>query len=110
MVLLLRIKMFILELMLVVLMWMVGMGDDSLVVSRWGSSHSALSCFSLGVVPGRVCKVFTMEKTIESSLLLTPTSTSAFGCIAVVPLLWRVVVMTWGVFSCLLLICDIMYL
>jgi hypothetical protein len=35
MVLLVRMEMFIVELVLVVLMGMIGVGDDSLVVNRW---------------------------------------------------------------------------
>ena len=35
--------------------WLVGMSDDSLVVSWSGPSHSVLCCFSLWAVPGQVC-------------------------------------------------------
>jgi hypothetical protein len=75
--------MFILELMLVVLMGMVGVGDDSLAFGRRGPGHLVLCCFSSTTVPSRVCRVFVVEKTKESSLLLTPASASASasGCI-----------------------------
>jgi hypothetical protein len=102
------IKMFILELMLVVLMGMVCVGDDSLVIGRRGPSHLVLCCFRLREIPGWVCRVFTVENTIESSLLLTSASTSR--CIATTALLRRVVVTTRGVVSGMLLICDIMHL
>jgi hypothetical protein len=46
---------FILKLMLVVLMRLVGVRDNSLLVSWHGPGHSILCCFSLWVVPGRVC-------------------------------------------------------
>jgi hypothetical protein len=52
-----------------------------------------------------------MEETIESSPLLrslAPTSASSY--ITTAALLRRVVITTRGVISCLLLICDIMYL
>jgi hypothetical protein len=38
---------FVLELMLVVLIGMVGVGDDSLVVGWQGPDHLVLCCFSL---------------------------------------------------------------
>jgi hypothetical protein len=68
-VLLVRMEMFIMELVLVVLMGMVGVGDNSLVVSRLVSGHSIFCGFGFRAIPGWVCRVFAMEKTIESSLL-----------------------------------------
>ena len=68
-VLLVRMVMFIVELVLVVLLGMVGVGDNSLPVSQLVSGHLILCGFSFRAVHGWVCQVFTMEKTIEPSLL-----------------------------------------
>ena len=107
MVLLVRMEMFIVDLVLVVLMGMVGVGDDSLVVSRLVSSHSILCCLSFGAIPGWVCRGLAMEKTIESSLLRASASSS--NCITVAALLQRVIVMMSSVPS-LLLICYVVHL
>jgi hypothetical protein len=98
----------VVELVLVVLMRMVGVGD-SLVVSRLVSSHSAPCCLSFGTILGWVRRVFALEKKIESSLMRPSASTPASSCITVVALLWRVMVMTSSVPS-LLLICDVVHL
>jgi hypothetical protein len=47
--------MFIVELVLVVLLRMVGVGDNSLVVSQLVSSHSILCGFGFRAVPDWVC-------------------------------------------------------
>jgi hypothetical protein len=100
MVLLVRMEIFIVELVLVVLMGMVGVGDDSLVVSQWVSSHFILCCLSFGAIPSWVCRVFVVEKIIESSLLLASASASASSCISVAALLRRVIVTMSSVPSC----------
>jgi hypothetical protein len=68
-VLLVGMVMLIAELVLVVLLGMVGVGDNSLVVSRLVSGHSILCGFGFRAVPGGMCRVFAMEKAIEPSLL-----------------------------------------
>jgi hypothetical protein len=69
-------------------------------------SHLILCCVSFGADPGWVCRVFAVEKTIESSLPLA--SASASGCIIVATLLRRVIVTTSGDSN--LLICDVVHL
>jgi hypothetical protein len=50
-------EMFIVELVLVVLMGMVGVGDNSLVVSRLVSGHSIFCGFAFRAISGWVCQV-----------------------------------------------------
>jgi hypothetical protein len=102
-------EVFIVELVLVVLMGMVGVGDNSLVVSQLVSGHSIFCCFGFRAIPGWVCRVFTMEKAIESSLLRASSSAPASDCVTVATLLQRVIVMTSGVPS-LLLIGNVVHL
>jgi hypothetical protein len=109
MVLLVRIEMFIVELVLVVQMGMVGVGDNSLVVSRLVSGHSIFCCLGFRAIPGWMCRVFAMEKTIESSLLRTLASAPASSRVSVVALLRRVIMTTSDVLG-LLLICDVVHL
>jgi hypothetical protein len=73
--------MFIVELVLVVLLGMVGVGDNSLVVSRLVSGHLILCGFGFRAVPGWVCRDFAMEKIIEPSLLWASVSAPASGCV-----------------------------
>ena len=68
-VLLVGMVMLIMELVLIVLLWMVGVGDNSLVVSWLVSGHYVLCTFGFRAVPGGMCRVFAMEKAIEPSLL-----------------------------------------
>ena len=109
MVLLVRIEMFIVDLVLVVQMGMVGVGDNSLVVSRLVSGHSIFCCLGFREIPGWMCRVFAMEKTIESSLLRTLASAPASSRVSVVALLRRVIMTTSDVLG-LLLICDVVHL
>jgi hypothetical protein len=68
-ILLVGMVLLIAELVLVVLLGMVGVGDNSLVVSRLVSSHSVLCGLDFRVVPSGMCRVFAMEKAIEPPLL-----------------------------------------
>jgi hypothetical protein len=95
-------EMFIVELVLVVLMGMVGVGDNSLVVSRLVSSHSILCGFAFRAISSWVCQVFAVEKTIEPLMLWASASAPASGCVTATTLLWRVFVTTSGVPSRLL--------
>jgi hypothetical protein len=65
-VLLVRMVMFIVELVLVVLLGMVGVGDNSLVVSRLVFGHAILCGFGFRAVPGWVRRVFPIEMTVET--------------------------------------------
>jgi hypothetical protein len=101
--------MFIVELVLVVLLGMIGVGDNSLVVSWLVFGHSILCGFGFKAVPRWVCLVFTMEKTVEPSLLRASASAPASGCITVVALLRRVFMTTSSIPS-LLLIGNVVHL
>jgi hypothetical protein len=47
--------MFIMELVLVILMGMVGAGDNSLAVSRMVSGNLIFCCLGFRTIPGWVC-------------------------------------------------------
>jgi hypothetical protein len=55
---------FVLILMMVVLLGLIGMSNESLVVGWRGRGHSVFCCFGLRAVCGWVCRVFAMKKTI----------------------------------------------
>jgi hypothetical protein len=103
-VLLVGMVMFIVELVLLILLGMVGMGVNSLVVGQLISGHSILGGLGFRAIPGGMCPVFAMENTVEHSLLWDSTSTSA-SSVAVVALLRGVLMATSGI-SSLLLISD----
>ena len=103
-VLLVGMVMFIVELVLVILLEMVGVGDNSLVVRRLISSHPIFGGLGFKAIPGGMCRVFAMEKTIEHSLLRDSASASTSGVSASV--LLRVVLVVMIGVSSLLLISD----
>jgi hypothetical protein len=105
-VLLVGIVMFIVELVLVILLGMVGVGDNSLVVSRLISGHSVLGDLGFRAIPSGTCRVFAMEKTVEPSLLWDSASAFASG-VSVAALLRWVLVATSGVSSMLLISDDV---
>jgi hypothetical protein len=90
------------ELVLVILLGMVGVGDSSLVVSWLISGHSILGGLGFRAIPGGMCQVFAMEKTLEPSLLGDSASASASGVFAMA-FLRGVLVATSGVSSQLLI-------
>jgi hypothetical protein len=100
--------MLIVELVLVILLGMVGVGDSSLVFSRLVSGHSVLCGFGFRAVLGGMCQVFAIEKAIEPSLLWASASTPA-SSVSAEALLRRVFMMTSCV-SSLLLIGDVVHL
>jgi hypothetical protein len=57
------------QLVLVILLGMVGVGDNSLVVSWLISGHPIFGGLGFRAIPSGMCRVFTMEKTLEPSLL-----------------------------------------
>ena len=68
--------------LLVVLLGVIGVCDDSLVVGWLGSSHSVLGGLGLRAVPGGLCAVFTVKHAVKSSRLLDSASTSS-SCVVV---------------------------
>jgi hypothetical protein len=70
-VLLVGMVMLVVELVLVVLLGVIGVGHNSLVVSQLVPGHSVLCGLGFRAVPSGMCRVFTMEKVIEPSLLRT---------------------------------------
>jgi hypothetical protein len=83
---------------------MVGMGVNSLVVSRLISGHSILGGLGFNATPSGMCRVFAMENVVDPSLLWDSASTSA-SSVAATALLRGVLVATSGI-SSLLLISD----
>jgi hypothetical protein len=59
----------VVELLLVVLLGMVGMRNNSLVTGWLISGHSIFGGLGFGAIPGGVCVVFTVKKAIEPSRL-----------------------------------------
>jgi hypothetical protein len=88
--------MFIVELVLMILLGMVGMGVNSLDVGRLISGHSILDGLGFRAILGGMCPVFAMENTIEHSLLWDSASTSASSA-AVAALLRGVLVAMSGI-------------
>jgi hypothetical protein len=78
--------------LLVLLLGVIGVRDDSLVVIWLGSSHSVLGGIGLRTVPGGVCAVFTVKQVRKSSRLLG--SASASSSCAVAAVLLRGVLLT----------------
>jgi hypothetical protein len=71
--------MFIVEMVLLILLGMVGVGDNSLVVSRLISGHPIFGGLGFRGIPGGMCRGFAMEKIVEPSLLRDSASASASG-------------------------------
>jgi hypothetical protein len=69
----------VVELLLVVLLGMVGMLNNSLVTSWLISGHSIFGGLGFGAIPGGVCVVFAVKEAIEPSRLRSPTFASASG-------------------------------
>jgi hypothetical protein len=105
-VLLVGMVMFIVELVLVILLGMVGVGDNSLVVSQLIPGHSVLGGLGFRAIPSGMCRVFAMEKEVEPSLLWDSASASASG-VSTAALLHGVFVTTSGVSSLLLISDDV---
>jgi hypothetical protein len=101
-VLLVGMVMFIMELVLVILLGMVGVGENSLVVSRLISGHPIFGGLGFRAIPGGMCRVFTMEKTVEPSLLWDSPFASTSG-VAATTLLRGLLMATSGVSSLLLI-------
>jgi hypothetical protein len=70
---------FVVELILVVLLGMVSMRDNSLVVGWLISGHFVFGGLGFEAIPGGVCAVFTMKEAVEPSRLRSPASATAFG-------------------------------
>ena len=68
--------------LLVVLLGMISMCENSLVVGWLISSHSVFGGFGFRVVPDGVCAVFVMEQVVKSLRLLGPASASS-SCVVV---------------------------
>jgi hypothetical protein len=60
---------FVVELLLVVLLGMVNMRDNSLVVGWLISGHPIFGGLGFRVTPGGVCAVFAMKEAVEPSWL-----------------------------------------
>jgi hypothetical protein len=75
---------FVVELSLVVLLGMVGVCNNSFVVGWLISSHSVFGGFGFRVVPGGMCRVFTVKKAVEPLWLCgsASASTSRVGAVA----------------------------
>jgi hypothetical protein len=102
MVLLVGMVMFVVELMLVILSGVVGVGDNSLVVSRLISGHPIFGGLGFRAIPGGMCRVFAMEKIVKPSLLRDSAIASA-SSVAVAALLRGVLMATSSVSSLLLI-------
>jgi hypothetical protein len=102
MVLLVGMVLFIVELALVILLGVVGVGDNWLVVSRLISGHPIFGGHGFRAIPGGMCRVFTMEKTVKPSLLRDSAFAST-SSVATAALLHGVLVATSGVSSLLLI-------
>jgi hypothetical protein len=77
---------FVVELLLVVLLVMVGVCNNSFVVGWLISSHYVFGGFGLRAVPGGMCRVFTVKKAVEPLWLWGSASASTSG-VGVVALL-----------------------
>ena len=94
--------MLIVELVLVIFLWVVGVGDNSLVVSRLISGHPIFGGLGFRAIPGGMCRVFAMEKIVKPSLLRDSAIASA-SSVAVAALLRGVLMATSSVSSLLLI-------
>jgi hypothetical protein len=70
------------ELLLVVLLGMVSMRDNSLVVGSLISSHPIFGGLSFRAIPGGLCAVFAMKEAVEPSRLRSSASSSGVGAAA----------------------------
>jgi hypothetical protein len=70
---------FVVELLLVVLLGVVSMRDNSLVVVWLISGHPIFGGLGFKAIPGGVCVVFAMKKAVEPSRLWSSTSASSSG-------------------------------
>jgi hypothetical protein len=70
---------FVVVLLVVVLLGMVGMRNNSLVVGWLISSHFVFGGLSFGAIPGGMCAIFIVKETVEPLRLRSPASASASG-------------------------------
>jgi hypothetical protein len=70
---------FVVELLLVVLLGMLCMRDNSLVVGWLISGHSVFGGLGFGAIPSGVCAVFTMKEIVEPSPLWSLAFVSGVG-------------------------------